>query len=179
MNVNWMRDSNDNHVINIRLDSYDDIYSDFDSRGPSVRAISDDFLQEIKRASKDKPYKGVELELTTKKRDKKLETVIEKRLHEHFKKHYALLSKEKRNINLNGALLGVVGVILMLIGVYVMITHPNNRDMMIGFLIILLEPSGWFFFWEGLHLVVFEPELASDLRFYKKMAHCKISFSPC
>jgi hypothetical protein len=47
------------------------------------------------------------------------------------------------------------------------------------FLIILFEPGGWFFFWEGLNLIVFDSkELNEDLRFHKKLSKCDMTFVP-
>ena len=40
--------------ISLSLDNYDDIFSDFDPRPFSQRALSDDFLIEAKKASRDK-----------------------------------------------------------------------------------------------------------------------------
>ena len=47
--------------ISLSLNSYDDIFSGFDPRPYSQRALSDDFLAESKRASRDKELDGVEL----------------------------------------------------------------------------------------------------------------------
>ena len=40
--------------LNFRLDSYQDIFSDFDSREYKNRSLSQDFLDELRRVSKDK-----------------------------------------------------------------------------------------------------------------------------
>ena len=40
--------------ISLIIDTYDDIFSDFDPRPYSQRALSDDFLLEARKASKDK-----------------------------------------------------------------------------------------------------------------------------
>jgi len=46
------------------------------------------------------------------------------------------------------------------------------------FLVILLEPGGWFLFWEGLNLIIFETkEETPDFSFYEKMSKCSINFS--
>jgi len=48
------------------------------------------------------------------------------------------------------------------------------------FLLILFEPAGWFFFWEGLDQVVFESKKTKpDLEFYEKMAKSDIYFLSC
>lgn len=49
--------------ISLILDSYDDIFSDFDPRPFSEKALSDDFLVECKRAARDKDRSVVELKL--------------------------------------------------------------------------------------------------------------------
>ncbi len=47
--------------ISIILDTYDDIFSDFDPRPYSERALSDDFLIEANKASRDKASGQIEL----------------------------------------------------------------------------------------------------------------------
>ncbi len=45
-------------------------------------------------------------------------------------------------------------------------------------MIVILEPGGWFLFWEGLSLMVFHSKVKkTDFSFYKKMSNCCISFS--
>ena len=75
--------------ISLILDSYDDIFSDFDPRHFSERALSDDFLIEAKKAARDKA--GVyELRFLVPKQQRNFEHehLIRMRLKEHFKKHY-------------------------------------------------------------------------------------------
>ena len=47
--------------ISLILDDYNDLFSDFDPRHYSERALSDDFLAESKRASRDKPAGSLEV----------------------------------------------------------------------------------------------------------------------
>ena len=49
--------------IPLWLDNYNDLFSDFDPRHYSNRALSQDFLEELKRASRDKQTKTVNLKL--------------------------------------------------------------------------------------------------------------------
>lgn len=45
-------------------------------------------------------------------------------------------------------------------------------------LFVILEPAGWFFFWEGLGKIFLVPkEKISDYRFYRRMANAEIGFS--
>ena len=46
-----------------------------------------------------------------------------------------------------------------------------------SFLVVLLEPAGWFLFWEGLDLTIFSSKkIKPDLNFYEKMSKCYITF---
>src|ERR1700677_5264902 len=49
--------------MNLGLDEYDDIFSDFDARPYSARMLSEDFLHELKRASLGQEEDGVVLNL--------------------------------------------------------------------------------------------------------------------
>ncbi|MBI2575624.1 hypothetical protein HYV84_00270 [Candidatus Woesearchaeota archaeon] len=47
-----------------------------------------------------------------------------------------------------------------------------------SFLIVLLEPAGWFLFWEGLNLVIFESKkIQPDYLFYDKMSRSQTQFN--
>ena len=71
----------------------------------------------------------------------------------------------------------IIGIIFMLWGAYLLFYH-SAKSFGYEFLIVLLEPGGWFLFWEGLDLVIFKSkELKPNLDFYKKMARANITFS--
>src|SRR3989338_1417499 len=75
--------------ISLWLDNYDDIFSDFDPRPYSLRSLSDDFLFEAKKASRDKDANRLELRflISQEHRDSKVEATVKKRLRDHFSKH--------------------------------------------------------------------------------------------
>src|SRR3989344_3166220 len=78
--------------ISIWINNYNDIFSSFDPRPYSQKALSDDFLSEIKKASLDKDKGNVELRFLIKKseRNPMEEYIIKKRLRHHFHKHLAI-----------------------------------------------------------------------------------------
>ena len=80
--------------ISLILDTYDDIFSDFDPRPYEERALSDDFLLEAKKASRDKATGTIELifMMPAGKRDTHKESLIKRRLRDHFRKHYISLN---------------------------------------------------------------------------------------
>src|SRR3989344_3871697 len=142
--------------IPLWLDSYDDLFSDFDPRKYSQRALSQDFLEETKRASRDKTTKtiGLDFLVPKAKRDLKKEFLIKKRLREHFMKHFLGLKREHRKMFREGTLFLTLGVMFMILATYFLVT--DNKKYLITFLSVFLEPGGWFLFWEGLYLMIFE-----------------------
>lgn len=161
--------------ISIRLEKYSDIFSDFDMRPYSKRALSVDFLDEIKRAVFDKDDEGIELILHTpeKERNESHETTIRERLEAHFKRHCYLLLKEKSQVTKLGLGMVVVGVVCMILATFVIYKDPTS-DLGLSFLVVFLEPAAWFLLWEGMDQVLFNSKKNNpELLFYKKMMHPK------
>lgn len=164
--------------VSLSLDTYDDIFSDFDPRPYSQRVLSDDFLSEAKKASKDKASGNIELNfmIPTNQVNTYHESIIKKRLREHFKKHYALLTTEKRKVIRIGLSFAGVGILLMFMASFIMFKFTGESFLM-NFLVVLLEPAGWFLFWSGMDQVIFKAkETNPDLEFYGKMVNCQVSF---
>jgi len=163
--------------ISLGLDGYDDIFSDFDPRPYSQRALSDDFLIEAKKASIDKFSGTIELKFLVPKDKRSLakEFIIKRRLREHFKRHFFLLEKETKDFLKLGWTFILCGLIVMFIASYILFYYKST--LILSFLIVLLEPAGWFLFWEGSHIILFESkEKKPDFEFYKKMSKCEITF---
>jgi len=164
--------------ISIMLDNYDDIFSDFDPRPFSERALSDDFLFEAKKAVKDKPSGAIELRflIPAHERDLKEESLIKKRLKNHFKKHAEISQKERKKTIKHGLLFVVSGIILMFLATLILAKNTES-SFLTSFLIILLEPGGWFLFWEGLNVAIFESrKIKPEADFYERISKCEISF---
>ncbi len=165
-------------TISLWLDGYDDIFSDFDQRPTSQRSLSDDFLYEAKKASKDKTSGKIELNLLLDKckRNMYTENVIKRRLRQHFNKHFKMLHRDMDAIVRKGLLFVLSGIVVMLAASFVLFEFPEG-NFMTSFLIVLLEPAGWFLFWEGLHMILFDrKKVKPDLDFYEKMSKCEIYF---
>lgn len=165
--------------IRLVLRDYEEIFSDFDARSYSQRAMSVDFLDEARRALRDVDPSGFELKILMPKakRSAEKEELIRHRLREHSRKHHEILEKKRKEIIKQGFYFTVAGFIFMLFGAYILF-YDGARSFLKEFLVILLEPGGWFFFWEGLDLVIFKSkEIKGDLDFYRKMNKAKIIFS--
>src|SRR3989344_4684151 len=106
--------------ISLWLDNYDDIFSDFDPRPYSLRSLSDDFLLEAKKASRDKDANRLELRflISIEHRDQKVEAIIKKRLRDHFTKHSNQLERDMTKVRNQSIVSLLLGVMLMLVASY-------------------------------------------------------------
>jgi hypothetical protein len=113
-----------------------------------------------------------------KKRNLKDETKIKRRLKEHFKKHCREKKNEINKIRTNGTFWAVFGAFVMGLSAYFIL----NQEISFVFRLILtlVQPTGWFFLWEGLgKIFLTAKDKMPDYRFYKKMAAAEISFASC
>lgn len=163
--------------ISLVVKSYEEIFSNFDARDYEKKSLSVDFLDECKRAARDK---GNELEVRVmvpkEKRNVKQETTIKSRLKAHFQRHRDILEKERKHIVHQGIYFVMFGVFFMIVAAYVLVHYPK-QGFVKELLIVLLQPGGWFLFWEGLNLMIFESKkISPDLEFYRKMSNSEIIF---
>ena len=165
-------DTEEVHEISLKLKKYDDIFSDFDMRPYSKRALSIDFIDEIKRASQDKNEGEIDMFFYApeEERNEAHEVTIKERMAEHFKKHYHRLTKERRGIMMRGVSMVTLGVICMIVATFIIFKDPTE-SLLLSFLVVFLEPAAWFLLWEGMDLIIFEArEVDPELNFYRKMS---------
>jgi len=164
--------------INLRLTEYDEIFSVFDPRSHSEGALSVDFLEEAKRASIDKPTGQLEVRLLVPQRLRNVveESIIKRRLKNHFEKHSKVLERKRRQMISSGTKFVVCGILMMFLTAFILYTYPSS-NLPANFLLVVFEPAGWFFFWEGLDLILFESKkVMPELEFNEKMAKAYINF---
>jgi hypothetical protein len=164
-------------VISILLDSYADIFSDFDPSAYSERILSDDFIIQAKNMSKHKKGNKMSLRLLLPKnmRNEQDEKIIIKRLHSYFKSVHQALQSEVRKANTKGFILALIGIIVMIAASYISFMKPEQYH--VHFVLVLFEPAGWFLLWTGLdHLVHSSKEPKKDLAFYLRMTKSEINF---
>lgn len=169
----------ENPEISFKIQNYDDVYSDFDPREHHQRALSSDFLEELRRASVDKRIKdkiALDFFVQSPKRNREKEKIIINRLKGHFIKHFILLKNERMDIIRKGWRYVFFGVIIMFLASWLLFSY-KEATLLMTFLVILLEPAGWFLFWEGFGMVIFETkEKEHEYIFYKKMRNSTIRF---
>jgi hypothetical protein len=145
----------------------------------SKRALSADFLEEMRRASRDKMNTGIELVLYAPEvhRDQEKEKTIKERLTEHFSKHSIILKKEKQKVVGLGVTMVILGIIAMISATLVLF-NSDEKDLFSSFLIVFLEPAAWFLLWEGMDQIVFNSKnINPELDFYKKMSDSNSSIA--
>jgi len=165
-------------TIVISLDEYNDLYSDFDPRPYSVRAISDDFIMELKRVDPELMYYNYHILFVIPKERRiiKEEIVIKKRLIEFFNKEYLMHNTHKKQIVKQGCLFVGLGVVVFFMFVYI---FPKYSSFGIDFtaFTLIFELIGWFLLWEGLHQIIFESkEKRNHINLYKRLSQAKITF---
>ncbi len=164
--------------IKLWLDSYNDIYSDFDSRHYLKRRISEDFLDELRNELKiSKLHNGNIIFLLPQiERDEASEKVIAKGLTEYFKKQYEF-HKNKCTHKLNqGMLLFLSGFFIMLLNSWC--SFHYKETFLIIFLRILLEPAGWFLLWAAFDFVYYDfSKLKTERNRFQLLSNVEIMFN--
>ncbi|MEK6958665.1 MAG: hypothetical protein AABW59_01325 [archaeon] len=165
--------------VSLILDTYDDIFSDFDPRPYNERALSDDLLLELKRATRERSSGVIELKFLVPlhARDLNYESLIKRRLKDHFKKHYEYESTEIGNMKKKGILLAGAGLTLSALAAVVL---PNaSENVFFNVIIVLIEPAAWFTIWTGFDsLFNLWRQREPDQQFYNKMTKSEITFIP-
>ncbi len=163
--------------ISLWLDHYDDIFSDFDPRSYAQRGISDDFLKEARKFTKEVKSGVLELRFLVPGNHRKAEqeATIRKRLREHFRKHADLLRKERDRLLQKGVMMAATGFLLLILGATVL--HFRGENFLWSLAVVVIEPAGWFTVWHGLDQIILKSkELRPEREFNEKMAKAEVKF---
>ena len=164
-------------AIGLWLDNYEDVFSDFDPRPFSDRAISDDFLGEAKKMFRENSKGKFELRFLVPEavRSSREEAIVSSRLKRYFK---SLEQEEKKKIAQEtrlGLLLSGLGLFFSFI--VLLLYRVGLDDLWSDFLLVFLEPGGWFTIWFGLDKLFYDvDDLKKAHLFTHKMAEAIISF---
>ena len=158
--------------IAIVIDSWDDIFSDFDPRPLSERTLSGDFIDELKKRYREtrrgdfmvKIYAPVSL------KNEESERKVIQRLKRDFRHQYLQKIKIVRRIRIRGViflLIGVSSLSFLTLATY----FKFLSQLIIEILSIILMPLGWFGFWEGLSkLVDTSPVFIQESSLFEKLS---------
>jgi hypothetical protein len=163
--------------VSLWLDTYEDIFSDFDPHPYAQRALSEDFLAEARRAVRDRRDDVPELRFLVPTHIRNLddETTIRKRLRDHFRRHADRLGGERRRAIWASLAIAAAGFAVMTASALLR-RQPETVTRTV--LHVLLEPAGWFAMWFGLDQLFYGTrELAREHAFYRKMARADVVFT--
>jgi hypothetical protein len=163
--------------ISIAIDSYDDIFSDFDPREFSKREVSDDLLKELRRRHIEARSGKFEVRfiLTADMRDPKLEATIKKRLREHFERRLKELEEELHSRRWRGKMYIAFGALFLLLQAYytAFIADVLSSEL----LAIILVPAGWFGMFTGIEKLLEDPDrFGEQKRLNEKLMHANYIF---
>lgn len=163
--------------LSIWLDTYNDIFSDFDPRPFSERALSDDFINEVKKMARENSTGPVVLTLLmpANLRQHATEETIIKSLHAHFRLFARQQQQEMKKLKRKGALLTLAGVFILALVAYVV--QASIPVFFSNLLPVTMEPFGLFLVWTGLEILFYEvPKKKPGFEFNHQMAHAEIKF---
>lgn len=156
--------------ITITLDTYDDIFSDFDPRPYQERELSEDFLKEIQRRYMEDRKGRFEVHFTipSMERDVKEEALIKKRLREHFAFMVKVEEEKIKKTKMRGYSYVIIGAAVLLTNVFALF-WLQEESWFYQILSILLVPAGWYGMFTGIGKVIDEPFDAVE----RKLVHEK------
>ncbi|MCX8195259.1 MAG: hypothetical protein N3G22_04105 [Candidatus Micrarchaeota archaeon] len=164
--------------ITIQLDSYDDIFSDFDPRPYSSRELSEDFLKEIRRRYLEDKRGRFEVRFTipSAERDLREETLIRKRLREHFALMVAQENEVIASIRRRGYIYISAGAAVLLANVFALFLLEES-SLLYQILSIFMVPAGWYGMFTGIGKVLDEPyEAIERKKVYEKFEKANYIF---
>ena len=164
-------------AVSLWLDTYEDIFSDFDPHPYGQRALSEDFLAEARRAVRDRRDEVPELRFLVPMHIRNLEdeATIRKRLRDHFRRHADRLARERRRGIWVSLAIAAAGFAVMTASA---LLRRQPETIARTVLHVLLEPGGCvrgvvrprISFFYGTR------ELAREHAFYRKMARADVVF---
>jgi len=164
--------------IAIVIDTWDDIFSDFDPRPLNERTVSGDFVEELKKRYRE-TRKGdltITIYAPLSLKSEESERMVEHRLKEHFQHRYLQHKKIVARLRGQGVvfvLIGVASLTFLTLAAYFQLLTLLTREM----LGVVLMPLGWYGFWEGLSkLIDTSPVSLQEEALYSRLAKTAYRF---
>jgi hypothetical protein len=164
--------------IAVVIDSWDDIFSDFDPRPLSERTVSGDFVEELKKRYRE-TRKGdfvIKIFAPTPLKSEESERKVVQRLKRHFRYRHLQKKRSLIRIRIRGAifvLIGISSLSFLTLATY----FQFLSQLAIDIASIILMPLGWFGFWEGLSkLIDTSPAFIQEAFLFEKLAKATYRF---
>lgn len=164
--------------LDLWLDHYDDIYSDFDSRHYLKRRISDDFLYEVRTSFRHKEghIDDLVLILPAEKRQEQAEQMIAESLNNYWHRQYESRREAARKKRGVGLLFLFSGMTLMVVNTFISYYYKSESFPLTA-VRVLLEPAGWFMIWAAMETLFYELRtIKKEKNFFREISEAKIHF---
>lgn len=164
--------------IDIVIDTWDDIFSDFDPSPFSERTLSEDFILELKKRYREtrKGDFAVTIYAPVQLKDAKSESTVIQRLKRHFKHRSLQRQKEIARIRIKGiiyVLFGICFLTFLTLAAYFKIFN----HLAIEILGIVVMPLGWFGIWEGFSKIMdTSPKFIQEEMLFDKLSRAQYRF---
>jgi len=164
--------------ISIGIDTWDDIFSDFDPRDLNDRTLSEDFIAELKKRYRE-TRKGSFLVIIYAPillKDERSERIVIQRLKKHFKHRFMQAQKEINYTRIRGVFF--VGVGICFLAFLTLATYFKLfSELAMEMLGIILMPLGWFGIWEGFSKIVDTSRVSiHEAVLFNKLSKAKYQF---
>jgi len=135
--------------VDMALDVYDDLFSDFDPSPYHTRLLSEDFLSELRRRYVSTGENDIVVNFTIPEalRNDKTESLIKKRIKEHFKMRVRTI-KQKAREKVDNGVIRLAGGILLSIALFI-IPELETVPLLTIFSVLI-----WYSIWSGLENVL-------------------------
>ena len=164
--------------ISIAIDSWDDVFSDFDPSPLEQRILSEDFLLELKKRYRETQRGNFIITIYAPLflKDEASERIISKRLKQYFKLRHLEIQKDINEARRKGVIFIIVGMFFL--SNLTMITYFKMlTSLVIDLLSIIVMPLGWFCVWEGFSRIIEpSPLLKQDLELFGKLSKAAFKF---
>ena len=165
------------HSIQIALDDYNDIFSDFDVSSYEERTFSEDFMKELhKRYTEDKGGNFVlRLSLPKNARNTKSEKIIKKRFDQYFTNKAQEIKKTLRKRADTAFTKMAIGIFLL--SLQVIVEYYDIKDLTIHLLSTFTIPAGWYLLYSSFESVFDHMRYVSQKQnYYQKLADARYEF---
>jgi len=158
--------------VSIAIDSWDDVFSDFDPRPLEERTLSEDFVNELQKRHYEQPSGAllVKIWAPPRLRDAATEALVCRRLQECFALRAERMRTAIRRERRRGAVFFVCGFLCLAAMAFttLFVTLPQAWRALLE---ITLMPLGWFGMWEGVgKMVDLDREAVQQRTLYRHLA---------
>ena len=164
--------------IAIVIDTWDDIFSDFDPRPLNQRTVSEDFVDELKKRYRETRKGNFAITIYAPQFLKKIESekMVSQRLKKHFRHIFLQKKKDLVQRRIRGFIfvcIGISSLSFLTLATY----FKFLSELAIQIAGIILMPLGWFGFWEGLSkLVDASPVFIQEEKLFEKLSKTSYQF---